>query len=205
MSLSPSPEPLPSGQSESPEPSGIPTLPDTFHLSPLIRITLLGLYSALLLPLPILAQVTQAPIDPRVLALGAIAGGLLLYGALSETVVVTEQGIAVQYPAWVRLILRKGWFLPWGSIRSLKPRSTGQGGLVYYLVSHDEQAYLLPMRIAGFARLVRHIQAKTGLDTQDVRPLAQPWMYLILLGMTGILLLVDIWTIWTAQTLGSSH
>jgi hypothetical protein len=54
------------------------------------------------------------------------------------------------------------------------------------------------MRVAGFAKLVTQVQAHTGIDTSDVRPLAQPWMYFILLGFTLLLLLVDAWTITTA-------
>ncbi len=80
------------------------------------------------------------------------------------------------------------------------PRTTGQGGIVYYFLSQDGKAYLLPMRVAGFARLVQIVQAKTGIDTTDVRPLAQPWMYLILLVFTLLLLLVDGWAIATALT-----
>ncbi|MGK7945239.1 MAG: hypothetical protein AB4058_12285, partial [Microcystaceae cyanobacterium] len=60
------------------------------------------------------------------------------------------------------------------------------------------QAYLLPMRVAGFARLVSLVKEATGIDTTDVRPLAQPWMYLILLVFTIFLGLIDIWTIQTA-------
>jgi len=47
------------------------------------------------------------------------------------------------------------------------------------------------------------VQAKTGIDMSDVRPLSQPWMYLFLLGLTLLLLLMDAWTIATALTLGS--
>jgi hypothetical protein len=95
-------------------------------------------------------------------------------------------------------LFRKGWSLPWSEIQALKPRSTGQGGLVYYLLSRSGQGYLLPMRVAGFAQLVRIVQARTGIDTRDVQMLAQPWMYLILLGFTLLLLAIDAWTIWTA-------
>ena len=88
--------------------------------------------------------------------------------------------------------------LSWSDVKSLKPRTTGQGGIVYYFVSHDGNAYLLPMRMAGFNRFVNCVQAKTGIDTTDVFPLAQPWMYVILFCCTLLLLLVDAWTINTA-------
>lgn len=177
---------------------------DRFPLSPLIRLTLLLLYAALLLPLPFLAAVTQAPVPPWLLAVAAALGAIALYGALSEQVVLTEAGIWVRYPGWINWLWRRGWQLAWDDIAALKPRSTGQGGLVYYFVSnHDrDQAYLLPMRVAGFARLVTQVEQRTGIDTQDVKPLSQPWMYLILLGFSLLLLLMDAWTITTAIALG---
>ncbi|MHC5598698.1 MAG: hypothetical protein ACYTXC_22625 [Nostoc sp.] len=175
-----------------------------FRLSPLIRITLLSLYIALTVPLPFLSQVTAAPVPPELLWVGITAGLVALYAVLTEQVMVNDQGIQVTYPAWVPSFFRKGWLLPWSDVKELKPRTTGQGGLVYYFLSENGKAYLLPMRVAGFARLVQIVQAKTGaktgIDTTDVRPLAQPWMYLILLGFTLLLLLVDGWAIATALT-----
>ena len=173
-------------------------LPQTFHISPLIRITLLGLYGALTLPLPFLAQATAAPVPPLGLGLGLVGGGLFLYGALTERVVVTDEGIAVNHPPLWRWCGRRGWFLPWSTIVSLKPRWTGQGGIVYYFVSTSQDAYLLPMRIAGFAQLLRQVESKTNLDTRDVKPLAQPWMYLILLVCTLGLLAIDAWVLGVA-------
>ena len=174
--------------------------PSVFRISPLIRITLLLLYLALTIPLPFLAQATSAPVPPDLLWLGIGLGFLALYCALSERVILDEDGIKVTYPRWVPGFFRKGWVLPWAEIENLKLRTTGQGGLVYYFVSTSGKAYLLPMRVVGFSRLVELVQAKTGIDTTDVRPLAQPWMYLILLGFTTLLLLIDTWTISTALT-----
>lgn len=171
------------------------TLPVVFRLSPLIRITLLSLYVALTVPLPFLAQLNHSGISPVLLWLGIGLGAIALYAALSERVIVDAEAIRVTYPAWVPSLFRRGWSLPWSEITALKPRSTGQGGLVYYFVSQSGQAYLLPMRVAGFARLVTLVQERTQIDTTDVRPLAQPWMYMILLGLTLFLLAIDSWTI----------
>jgi hypothetical protein len=168
-----------------------------YNLSPLIRLTLLSLYAALTLPLPFLAEHAQSSIPVSLLWLGLGLGAIVLYAVLSERVVLTEEGIQVTYPLWISKVFRRGWVLPWSEVKALKPRSTGQGGLVYYFVSHSGQAYLLPMRVVGFARMVQKVQERTGIDTTDVRPLAQPWMYFILLGLTLLLLVVDIWTIWT--------
>ncbi len=186
-----------------PPAGGDPGLADgRFHISPLIRLTLLLLYLALLGPLPFLAQATQAAVSPALLIAGIVLGFLGLYGALGQRVEVDSEGIAVIYPRWIRWLFRDGWQLPWSEAKALRPRSTGQGGLVYYFVGADPQrAYLLPMRVAGFARLVQLVEAYTDIDTQDVRPLAQPWMYLILLVFTLLLLLVDAWTIAAALSM----
>ena len=175
--------------------------PTVFRLSPLIRITLLSLYTALTIPLPFLSEVTKAPVPPAALWAAIVVGAVGLYGVLSERVILSEEGIEVTYPNWFPRFFRKGWSLPWTEVKALKPRSTGQGGLVYYFLSHSGEGYLLPMRVAGFAKLVGLVEAKTGIDTRDVRPLSQPWMYLILLLCTLLLLLVDAWTIVTAISL----
>ena len=180
-----------------------------FPIAPFIRLTLLLLYVALMGPLPFLAQATQAPVSPLGLTGGIVLGGLGLYGALGQRVVVDDQAIEVTYPGWIRWLLRDGWRLPWDQAQALKPRSTGQGGIVYYFVGIDpageeQRAYLLPMRVAGFARLVGLVERYTNLDTQDVKPLAQPWMYGILLLFTLFLLLIDLWTISTALSLANA-
>lgn len=160
------------------------------------------LYSALTLPLPVLAHVTQSPIPSQVLGGAVLLGGVVLYGSLSERVKVNEQGIQVGYPRWIAWLLRRQWQLDWSQITALKPRTTGQGGIVYYFTEERAQkAYLLPMRIAGFAELLRYVETYTAIDTRDVKPLAQPWMYLILLVFSLLLLLVDVWTVWTAAHL----
>jgi hypothetical protein len=51
------------------------------------------------------------------------------------------------------------------------------------------------MKVAGFNKMVKEVQEKTSIDTTDIRPLAEPWMYLFLLVFSFFLWLVDIWTI----------
>ena len=174
---------------------------EVFKVSPLIRVTLLLLYVALTAPLPFLSNFTHAAIPASWLSVGLVIGFIFLYGALSDRLILNNQGISLVYPRWFPTFLRKGWSLDWQNIKALKPRITGQGGIVYYFVSKDsEQAYLLPMRVVGFTRLIKQVEERIGIDMRDVRPLAQPWMYLILLVFTLLLLLMDGWTIYTALT-----
>lgn len=173
----------------------------SFRLSSLIQITLISLYLALTIPLPFLAEFTHSPISPVILWFGIAIGLIILIAILSEKVILDDQKIEVSYASWIPNKLRRGWSLNWTEIKDLKLRTTGQGGLVYYFITQaEDRAYLLPMRIAGFSRLVSMIQIKTGINTTDIRPLAQPWMYLTLFIFTLFLWLMDGWTIWTATT-----
>ena len=173
----------------------------SFRLSPLIQITLISLYLALTIPLPFLAKFTHSPVSPMILWGGIWIGLVILIAFLSEKVVLDDAKIEVCYPRWIPSQFRRGWSLNWTEIQDLKLRTTGQGGLVYYFVTQTrDRAYLLPMRVAGFSRLVEMVQTKTGIDTTDIRPLAQPWMYFILFVFTLFLWLMDGWTIWTAMT-----
>lgn len=173
-----------------------------FSISPLIRFTLLSFYLSLTLPLPFLAEVTHTLIPSALLWVGIAGGFVFLYGGLSEKVITTDEGISVGYPIWFPPFIRRGWFLSWDEITALKCRSTGQGGLVYYFTVKDgKRAYLLPMRVAGFSRLVNVIQSQTAINTSDIRPLSQPWMYVMLLLCTLSLGLMDIWVVFVGAKL----
>ena len=179
-----------------------PLTTNIFNISPLIRITLLLLYAALTIPLPFLSAATEAPVPSNFLSVGIGIGAIVVYAALSQQVILDEEKIQVTYPSWIPKLLYQRWSLNWTQIAGLKMRTTGQGGLVYYFITIErDRAYLLPMRIAGFAKMVGIVEEKTGIDTTDVRPLAQPWMYLILLVFTIVLLFIDAWTISSASNL----
>lgn len=167
--------------------------------SPLITWTILGFYAALTIPLPLLAQQTQAPVPPWLLVLALVIGGLVLLATLSYRVELDQQGMAIFYPAWVPDVLRRQWSVQWSEVTGMQPRGTSQGGLVYYLLTTSGTAYLLPMRVAGFSQMLRFIQTQTGLDTTLIRPLAQPWMY-GLLGLFALLMFaIDAWVLMAVQ------
>ncbi len=178
--------------------SGETFIPSVFKISALIRLSLWSLYIALLLPLPFLATTANLKVSLAALGIALVLGGVLLNMVLSEQVKIDEAGITVSYPWWVPQLLRQGWSLKWSDIEDFQFRSTGQGGLVYYLISKNRDGYLLPTRIDGFSQMLRLIELNTSIDTQDVKPLAQPWMYLMLLMAAGLMAIADIWIIWTA-------
>jgi hypothetical protein len=157
--------------------------PSLHPMAPSIRLPLLGLYLALVLPLPL-----QAPPPWRPPLAVAVTAGLVLALALtSERVELDDHGIRVGHPAWCAGWLRRGWSLPWDRVRSLTPRATSQGGRVFY-VQDGERAWLLPQRVARFEEFLRRFSEHTGLDTSAVRRITPPWTYR-LLGVLALLML----------------
>lgn len=172
----------------------------SFRVSPLVRYTLYGLLFVLVFPLPFLMIHLKTTDAFPITSIGVLIGYTALFGLMSQRVRIDSKGVRVEYAPWVPHFLVKGWSLDWSEVKDIRSRPTGQGGRVHYLVSKDEQqAYLLPMRIAGFAQFLRELEAYTGIDTTRVKPLAQPWMYLTLLGCVILMLLMDVWIVAAAM------
>ena len=153
-------------------------------IAPLIQFTLIGLYLALVMPLPFVATGTM-----QVLLLWAIPLGLILMVALtSERVTVDNGGIKVGYPRWCNWLLQRGWSLEWQKIQGLTPVTTSQGGRVYYVRSTEGIAYLLPQRVANFEAFLSRFQQASGIDTSNVVRITPPWTYQLLAVLSGALL-----------------
>ncbi|MEB3326711.1 MAG: hypothetical protein VKI39_03270 [Synechococcus sp.] len=162
--------------------------PIRYPMAPLIRLTLIGLYLALVAPLPLLAsgEVRAA------LWLALPLGFGLLFAATSEEVELSDRGISVGHPPWCAWLLRRGWSLAWTAIDGLTPVATSQGGQVFYVRSMDGAAYLLPQRVAGFEDFLGRFTEATGLATGAIGRISPPWTYQLLAGLTGAMLLGEV-------------
>ena len=166
-----------------------------YPMAPLIRFTLIGLYLALVLPLPALA-----PPELRAgLGLALPLGLLLVVAVTSEQVSVDDSGLAVGHPRWCAWLLRRGWRLEWREITGLTPVATSQGGRVWYVhrataaaTASPGQAYLLPQRVQQLEGLMEQLQARTGLDTSAIGRISPPWTYQLLAGLTALMLAAEV-------------
>ena len=161
--------------------------PRQYGMAPLIRGTLVGLYLALVLPLPVLASGGLRAL----LAIAVPLGLLLVLAITSETVTVAPQGLALGHPRWCGWWLRRGWSLDWNEITGLTAVATSQGGRVYYLRS-PKGSYLLPQRLARFSDFLAQLQHYSGLDTKAIGRISPPWTYQLLAGLTALMLAGEI-------------
>ena len=161
-----------------------PTATAVFPMAPLIRVTLISLYLALVLPLPMLA-----PSELQGWLWAALPLGLVLILALvSEQVELSESGIRVGHPAWCGWLLRRGWQLQWDAITGLIPVATSQGGRVFYVRTQEGSAYLLPQRVQAFDDFLSRFSQHTGLNTSSIGRISPPWTYQLLAMLCGLFL-----------------
>jgi len=155
-----------------------------YPMAPLIRFTLISLYLALVLPLPL-----QAPAELQPWLWTALPLGLAVILALvSEQVELSESGIRVGHPAWCAWLLRRGWQLNWDQITGLTPVATSQGGRVFYVRTADGSAYLLPQRVQAFEDFLSRFSQASGLDTSSIGRISPPWTYQLLAVLCGVFL-----------------
>jgi hypothetical protein len=155
-----------------------------YPMAPLIRFTLISLYLALVLPLPLLAPAAQQPWLWAALPLGLA----LILALVSEQVELSAAGIRVGYPTWCAWLLRRGWQLSWNQISGLTPVATSQGGRVFYVRTENGSAYLLPQRVQAFEDFLSQFSRQSGLDTSSIGRISPPWTYQLLAVLCGVFL-----------------
>ena len=162
-------------------------LQERFQLSPLIRATLISVYLALVLPLPLMAP----PGLKLILWSAAPIGLLLVLAMLSEQVSLDDNGISVGHPTWCSWLIRRGWQLRWEEIKRLVPVGTSQGGTVYYLTTFNHGQRLLPQRLEHFDKFLSIVEERTGLRTGSIGRLTPPWTYQLLFGLALGMLVIE--------------
>jgi hypothetical protein len=166
-------------------------------LDRLISSTLVLLYLALVLPLPLLAPEALRPWLLLLVPLGLV----LLLAVLSERVWLSDEGLRLGHPAWCGWLLRRGWTLRWDEVEALVPVGTSQGGRVFYVRRRGPEggAVLLPHRIARFEAFLEQFSRRSGLDTRGVGRLTPPWTYQLLAVLSGLMLAAELGAVATGR------
>lgn len=173
--------------------SSLPQERHSYGMAPLIRFTLLSLYAALVVPLPLIAPEGFKP-----LLWGALAVGLFVVLSMtSEQVILDREGLQLTHPGWCRWWLKRGWQLSWPQVEALTPVATSQGGRVFYVRTKSSplqpsQAYLLPQRVERFDDFLNRFTNFSNVATDSVARITPPWTYQLLALMSLSLLMGEV-------------
>nr|AUG32690.1 hypothetical protein PLO_714 [Paulinella longichromatophora] len=161
-----------------------------FPLSPLIRATLVLLYIATVLPLPVMAP-NQLRFE---IVLLLLIGILLIWSLLSEQITIDRLKIRRSYPAWCLWFSSNQWEVNWNDIQKITPVQSSQGGWVYYIISKHNKAHLLPQRIARFNEFINQFKQLSGIEFLSVSQLTPPWTYQLLRALSCLIIAAELLT-----------
>ena len=161
-----------------------------------IRGTLVTLYLALVLPLPVLAPPALRP----ALLLALPIGLLVVLAISSEQVELSNSGLQLRHPGWCGWWLRRGWQLRWDQITGLTPVATSQGGRVYYVRTTAATSLLLPQRLQRFDDFLARFSQATGLSTEGIGRISPAWTYQLLMALSGLMVAMELAAGWALLT-----
>ena len=141
-----------------------------------VKISLISLYLALTIPIPVISGK-----DFRIISiLTFIIGLFLITNITNDYVEICDKKISYETNFISSLFGKKRWEICWKDIKLIKSLPTSQGSKVHYFVLNNEKSFLLPQRIENFEKFVSIISIKTGLKTEQISYISPLWTYKLL-------------------------
>ena len=165
-----------------------------YPMAPLIRFTLIALYFALVLPLPLLA-----PAELRAwMVFAQVIGLLLVWATTSQQVELDGEFLKLGYPRWCQWLLVRQYAINLSKVKGLEEVNTSQGGRVYYIHTGEKAGsnipplVMLPQRVDRFNDFLVTFSQRTGIGTSQVERLTPAWTYWSLAVLSILLLFAEI-------------
>ena len=150
-----------------------------------VKSSLISLYLALTIPLPIISIEKF-----RIPSITAFFLGLyLIINITSDYVETCNNKISYKTSFISKTIGRKNWEIFWKDIKLIKSLPTSQGSKVYYFNTKKGNNFLIPQRIENFEKFLLIVSKNTGIDINEISYLSPLWTYklLTLLSVTMII------------------
>ncbi len=141
-----------------------------------VKSSLISLYLALTLPIPLIAS-ENLKLLPTIIFL---IGLFLIIDITNDNVETSDEKIVYKTSFFARILGKKSWEIYWKDITSLKSLPTSQGSKVYYFITCKDKSFLVPQRIDNFERFIQIISKKTNLNTVGLSHISPIWTYKIL-------------------------
>ena len=141
-----------------------------------VKSSLIALYLALTLPIPLIASENLKLITTIIFLIGL----LLIIDITNDNVETSDEKIVYKTSFFARILVKKSWEINWKDITSLKSLPTSQGSKVYYFITCKDKSFLVPQRVDNFERFIQIISEKTNLNTVGLSYISPIWTYKIL-------------------------
>ena len=153
-----------------------------------VKSSLISLYLALTLPIPLITAVELKIISIVLFVLGLF----LIVNITSDYVETSNDKISYKTTVVSNLIGKKSWELNWKDIKLINSSTTSQGSKVYYFITSKDQKFLVPQRVENLEVLFSLILERTGIKTEEISYISPMWTYKILTLLSILMIIGEI-------------
>jgi hypothetical protein len=155
-----------------------------------VKSSLISLYLALTIPIPLLSSDKL-----KIVSIIFFFLGLYFINSLTSDYVETgDKKIYYKTSFLSNLLGKKSWEIFWQDIKLIKSFPTSQGSKVYYFTLSNNENYLVPQRVENLEKLISFISIKTNpnVDAKQISFISPLWTYKLLTLLSALMILAEI-------------
>ena len=141
-----------------------------------VKSSLISLYLALTIPLPFISIEKLKIPSIIIFALGLY----LIINITSDYVETCSNKISYKSSFISKFLGKKNWEISWKEIKLIKSLPTSQGSKVYYFNTHQDENFLVPLRVENFEKFLLIVSSNTGIDINGISYISPLWTYKLL-------------------------
>ena len=153
-----------------------------------VKSSLISLYLALTIPLPLISIEKLKFFSIFIFILGL----LLIINITSDYVVTCNNKISYKTSFISKYFGKKDWEILWEDIMLIKSLPTSQGSKVYYFNNRDGDYFLIPQRIDNFEKFLLNIRKNTKLNVDEISYLSPLWTYKLLTFISVVMIIGEL-------------
>ena len=149
---------------------------ENFQTLVVVKSSLIFLYLALTIPIPLLASE-----ELKIFSILTFVFGLfLIISITNDSVETTDEKISYQTSYVSSIFGKNSWEIYWKDIKLIKSFPTSQGSKVHYFITTRDESFLLPQRIENFEKFTLIISKKIKINKIEISYLSPLWTYSLL-------------------------
>ena len=153
-----------------------------------VKSSLISLYLALTIPIPLIA-IDNLKI-PSIITF--ILGLYLIINITSDFVETCNDKISYKTSFVSKTLGKKNWEISWQDIKLIKSLPTSQGSKVYYFKTHQGDNFLVPQRLENFEKFLSIISKNTGIDINEISYISPMWTYKLLTFLSALMIIGEL-------------
>ena len=154
----------------------------------LVKSSLISLYLALTIPLPIISSEKLKIFSIVTFVLGLF----LIINITNDFVETCNKKISYKTSFISQIFGKKSWEVFWKDIKLIKSLPTSQGSKVFYLITNKSENYLLPQRLENLEEFYLKISKNTGLDVDGFTYISPLWTYKFLTLISLLMIIMEV-------------